>query len=150
MTGRVLGVDLGTKRIGVAACDAGRRIASPLLVLMRTGSPQQDHRRLAELVKDEEIVLVIVGLPIDLGGREGIAAQAAVAEARALATVVGVPVVTHDERLTTAVAHKALSASGLNGRQRRQVVDKWAAAVLLQGWLDAQTTGAQPTIEAMQ
>ena len=87
---------------------------------------------------EEEAEAVVVGLPLNMNGSLGPAAQAAIAEADALATVVGVPVETHDERRTTATADAAMLEFKMNATERRRVVDKVAAAVMLQGWLDRQ------------
>lgn len=135
---RALGVDLGSRRIGVSLSDAGGVLASPLLTIERTGDAAAIYRRLAALVAEEAVEVVVVGLPFSLDGTEGQAAQAARAEAEALADVLAVPVVTHDERLTTVTAHQQLQAAGVKGRRRRQIVDQQAAAVLLQAWLDAE------------
>jgi putative Holliday junction resolvase len=134
---KALGVDLGSRRIGVAVSDAGGVLASPLTTISRTGDTAALHRRLAALIAEEAAEIVVVGLPRSLDGSEGPAAVAARAEASALADVLPVPVVTHDERLTTVTAHQQLRAAGMDGRRRRQVVDQQAAAVLLQAWLDA-------------
>jgi putative holliday junction resolvase len=135
---RVLALDLGAKRIGVAVSDRSGTIATPLVVLQRRGSPIEDHRRIAELVAEEEVELVVVGLPLGLDGRVGPAAQRAIAEARELATVVPVPVETFDERLTTVSAERSLREARIPGPERRRVVDKVAAAVMLQAWLDGR------------
>jgi putative Holliday junction resolvase len=135
---RVLGLDLGSKRIGVAVSDSTALIANPLTVISRTGRRSEDHRRIAELVREEEADLVVVGLPLSLDGSVGPAARAAVAEAEALATVLGVPVETYDERLTTVAADQVLMQASLRAQERRKVVDKVAATVLLQAWLDAR------------
>ncbi|HET7488228.1 MAG TPA: Holliday junction resolvase RuvX [Acidimicrobiales bacterium] len=134
---RVVGVDLGTKRIGVAVSDPTGTLASPHSVLERSGDQSADHRRLADLVAEVAAERVVVGLPLSLDGRMGPAAEATAAEAEALAAVVGVPVETCDERLTTVSAQQALRAGGTPGRRQRAVIDKVAAAVLLQSWLDA-------------
>lgn len=134
--GRVLGLDLGSVRIGVASCDAGRTIATPLVVLRRTGDPVQDRRAIARLVEEEEAELVVVGLPLSLDGSVGPAAAAARAEVEALAEALPVPVETYDERLTTVSAERMLAEQGVRGRRRREVVDMVAAAVLLQAWLE--------------
>jgi putative Holliday junction resolvase len=133
---RVLGIDLGSKRIGVAVSDLTGTVASPLTVLERSRSRRRDLARLAEIVGDEEAELVVVGLPVALSGDEGPAARAARTEAEALATLVSVPVEMVDERLTTVTAERALVEAGVRGPARRQVVDKVAAAVLLQAFLD--------------
>jgi putative Holliday junction resolvase len=133
---RVLALDLGSKRIGVAVSDLTGTVASPLTVLWRSRSRRHDHERIAALVRDEEAELVVVGLPISLSGAEGPAARAARTEAETLATLVAVPLETFDERLTTVTAERALAEAGVRGRARRQVVDKVAAAVILQSFLD--------------
>lgn len=136
---RALGIDLGSKRIGVAVSDRTGTIASPLLVLQRTGSRAQDHRRIADLVTEEEAEIVVVGLPLNMNGSEGPAAKAAIAEADALATVVSVPVVTFDERRTTVTADQAMMEFKMRAQARRRIVDKIAAAVMLQHWLDVRS-----------
>ena len=94
------------------------------------------RRALARTVAEEEIEIVVVGHPLSLDGTRGPAALSVEAEAAALAELLDVPVVLHDERLTTVTAHRLLAASGVGGRERRRVVDRAAAAVLLQTWLD--------------
>ena len=133
---RVLGVDLGSKRIGIAVSDRSGTIASPLTVVQRSGSVARDHQVIAKLVEEEEAEAVVVGLPLNMNGTAGPAAQAAMKEAKALATVVNVPVHTSDERRTTVTADRAMIEAGMNAQARRKVVDKVAAAVLLQHWLD--------------
>lgn len=134
---RALGLDLGSKRIGVAIGDRTGTIASPLLVLQRSGSLRRDHQAIAELVIEEEADIVVVGLPLNMNGSSGPAARAAIDEAAALATVVGVPVVTFDERRTTVTADQAMIEANMRAQARRRIVDKIAAAVMLQNWLDA-------------
>jgi putative Holliday junction resolvase len=134
---RALGLDLGSKRIGVAIGDRTGTIASPLKVLQRSGSISRDHRTIAELVIDEEADIVVVGLPLNMSGSSGPAAQAAIDEAAAMATVVGVPVVTFDERRTTVTADNAMMEANMRAEARRRIVDKIAAAVMLQNWLDS-------------
>ncbi len=137
---RVIGIDLGRKRIGVAVSDRTGTIASPLMVIQRSGSVGRDHQVIARLVADEEAEAVVVGLPLNMNGSAGPAAKAAAAEAKALATVVGVPVHTSDERRTTVTADQAMIEAGLNAQERRKRVDKVAAAVLLQHWLDGRAS----------
>src|SRR6185312_13818218 len=129
---RVLALDLGTKRVGVAVSDRSGTIASPLTVGTRSGSRRRDHEAIARLVAEEEAELVVVGLPLNMDGSRGPAAAAADDEAGALATVVGVPVVTFDERRTTVTADQLLAQRRVRGKDRRQVVDQVAAAVILQ------------------
>lgn len=135
--GRVVGIDLGSKRIGVAVSDPDGAVASPIEVVARTGDRAHDHRRLAEIVREWEATRVVVGLPLSLAGGVGRAAAAAREEAAELASVVGVPVETYDERLTTVTADRSLMELRMKADARRRVVDKVAAAVMLQSWLDA-------------
>lgn len=135
---RILGLDLGTRRIGLALSDATGTLAVPLRVLERAGSRAEDHRRIAEVVAGEGVGRVVVGLPRSLSGRLGPAARSALGEVEQLTSVLPVPVETYDERFTTTTAHQALRAAGRNSRARRGTVDMAAAAVLLQAWLDAQ------------
>jgi putative holliday junction resolvase len=145
---RVIGIDLGTKRIGIATSDRSGTLASPLVVLQRTGDRRRDHARIRDLVVEEEAERVVVGLPLSLDGSIGPAARAAVSEAEALASVVEVPVETFDERLTTVTAHQNLQVLDVRGPARRQVVDKVAAAVMLQAWLDGRRAASESTDEA--
>ena len=136
--GRVLGIDLGSKRIGLAVSDRSGSIASPLSVLQRSKSVKHDHEAIRRIVEDEECERVVVGLPLSMDGSVGKAAKAALAETKQLATVVGVPVETYDERLTTVSADRAMMEANMNAQARRKVVDKVAAAVMLQAWIDRQ------------
>ena len=140
---RVVGIDLGARRIGVALSDATGTLASPLEVIERSADQSADHQRLRQLVTDTGAEMVVVGLPLSLDGRAGPAARAAIEEIDGLAGVVGVPVETIDERLSTKSAASALRASGRSSRAQRQVIDKAAAAVILQAWLDTRKASAQ-------
>lgn len=135
---RALGVDPGSKRIGIAVSDLSGTIASPLLVLQRSRSSQHDLHEIARIARDEEAEVIVVGLPLNMDGSEGPAARRARTEAERLATVVGVPVEMHDERRTTVSADRSMLEAGLNAIERRQRVDKVAAAIMLQSWLDAR------------
>jgi putative Holliday junction resolvase len=135
-------LDLGTKRIGVAVSDRSGTIASPLTVLERTGDRRRDHQRIAALVAEEEAEIVVVGKPFNMDGTRGPAARAAIAEVNALSTVVGVPVETTDERRSTVTADAALMERNLRAPARRKIIDKVAAAVILQHWLDGRSARA--------
>jgi len=138
---RALGIDLGTKRIGVAMSDAGGTLASPLEVVARS---KQSHRDIAAIVDEWEVELVVVGMPLSLSGDAGPAARAAAREVEQLRDVLSVPVETYDERLTTVSADRLLQEAGVDSRNRRKVIDMVAAAVILQSWLDARHA-TQPT-----
>ena len=135
---RVLGLDLGTRRIGVAV-SAGT-VATPYSVLERSTDHAADHAAIAALVDELGAERVVVGLPLSLDGTMGPAARAAAEEAEMLGDVLAVPVETYDERLTTVTADRSLSSLGLSGQARRRVVDKVAAAVILQAWLDRSSS----------
>lgn len=128
----------------MALSDSAGTLATPYEVVERSGDEARDHRRLAALAAEAEVVVVVVGLPLSLDGSEGPAARHALEEAERLAKVVGVPVERFDERLTTVSAERDLRAAGLRGPARRRVVDKVAAAVMLQSWLDARRGGRDP------
>ena len=133
---RVLALDLGSRRIGVAVSDASGTLASPRLVLQRARTRHADHQAVADLVAEVGAERVVVGLPLSLDGRSGPAVRLVLAEVEELQATLPVPVECHDERFTTVGAHDALAAAGMGGPARRQVVDKAAAAILLQSWLD--------------
>lgn len=140
---RVLGIDLGSKRIGLAMSDPGEVLATPHRVLRRAKSQKVDHQAIADIVREWEVEHIVVGLPLSLDGSAGKAANAAQAEAKQLGVVTGVPVETYDERLTTVSAHQVLREQGVDGPDRREVVDMVAAAVLLQAWLDGRRNAAR-------
>ncbi len=132
-----IGVDVGTVRVGVAASDPGGVLASPLATLARDPRGAADLARLARLVEERGAVEVIVGLPRSLSGRHGPAARAAEEYAAALSERVDpIPVRLSDERLTTVAATRRLAEAGTRGRKGRSVVDRSAAVLILQGWLD--------------
>ena len=138
-TGRVLGLDLGDARIGVAISDPDRRLAVPLGTV-RTGAPA-DLKAIADLVREHDVALVVVGHPLLLSGEAGARARHAEAFAEALRSVLGVEVVLHDERLSTVEAERALREAGASGRRRREAVDRSAATVILQSFLDGSPRG---------
>jgi putative holliday junction resolvase len=143
--GARLAVDLGSARIGVAHCDGDARLASPLATVPRGAD---DLDALADLAAADDVIEIIVGLPVGLSGREGPAA----AEARAFASrlagrVAPVPVRLVDERFTTVVAHQALRQGGSDARARRPRVDRAAATFLLQGALDMERSTGRPAGE---
>jgi putative Holliday junction resolvase len=137
---RALGIDLGSKRIGVAVSDLSGTVASPLTVVQRSRSRRHDLDVLARIAREEEADVIVVGLPLTMSGEMGPAARAAVAEADRLATVVDVPVEMHDERLTTVTADRRMIEADMRAPARRKVVDKIAAAIMLQAWLDSRAT----------
>lgn len=139
---RVLGVDLGSRRIGLALSDATGVVAGPLSVLQRTGDRAADHVAILRVAAENEAELIVVGIPLSLAtGRPGPAAEAMLAEVAELADRAAgqkppVAVDTCDERFTTVTAQRSLATGGVRAKDRRALVDKVAAAVMLQSWLD--------------
>ena len=135
---RVLGVDLGAVRIGLATSDTTRTVAGPHSVVTRSGDADRDRRAVLAVAREEEATTIVVGLPLTLTGGRGPAARGAEAEVEALRTLApDLEIVLWDERMTTAIAERTLLEGDVRRRDRKQVIDKVAAAVMLQGWLDA-------------
>jgi putative Holliday junction resolvase len=138
MTGRILGLDVGTRRLGVAVSDPTGTVASPLATVPRR-APAEDARALGALAAEQEATVVVVGLPVTLAGREGPAARAVRAYLAELAPLLpGLVLELADERLSTVAAERALVGGGVRRQARREVVDQVAASVFLQTWLDAR------------
>jgi len=134
-SGTLMGLDLGTKTIGLAISDLGRRIASPLLVIARTKF-SADALALRGHMATHEPKALVLGLPINMDGSEGPRAQATRAFARNLAKQIEIPIVFWDERLSTVAVTRTLLEANASRKRRSQVVDKMAAAFILQGALD--------------
>lgn len=132
---RVVGLDLGSRRIGVAVSDPTGTLASPYEVVERSPNAHEKIRRIVEEVEAERVV---VGLPLSLSGKDGPAAAAAREEAAELGNVLPVPVELYDERLTTVTANRSMREMNMKAGARRRVVDKLAAAVMLQSWLESR------------
>jgi len=136
---RVLGVDLGSRRIGLAISDPGGVIASPLRVLERVGDVDRDRAAIVAAAREEAAETIVVGLPTEMSGRKGAAAQAATVERDAIAALApDLTVELVDERMTTVIAQRAMVGAGVRRKDRRGRVDKVAAAVILQSYLDAR------------
>lgn len=147
-SGRAVGIDLGERRIGLAVSDPSGVLVTPYGVLERSGDAEADRRAVARVVADLGADVVVVGLPLSLSGATGSAARRATTEARSLASVLGVPVETFDERLTTveAARRRHERTDGTPGRRTgprrrragasaRTSIDAEAAAVMLEAWL---------------
>jgi putative Holliday junction resolvase len=144
MTGRVLALDVGSRRLGVAVSDPSGTVASPLVTLPRR-TPDEDAAALAALAAEHAATVVVVGLPVTLAGREGPAARQVRAYADELrARLPGLDLRLADERLSTVAAERALVGGGVRRRARRGLVDQVAASVFLQTWLDATREAQQP------
>lgn len=133
---RTMGLDVGDKTIGVAVSDELGIAANPVTVIKRTESLKKDIGEIRKIVEEYTIGLIVVGMPLMLNGTVGIQAQKVEAFVEALKRRVNVPVVTCDERLTTAEVERMLIAADQSRAKRREVIDKLAAAVILQSYLD--------------
>ena len=133
--GRLLGLDLGTKTIGIAVSDVTRRIATPLRTIKRTKFTA-DAGELVKLAEAEKALAFVLGLPINMDGTEGPRCQSTRAFARNLEKLTPVPILFWDERLSTAAVQRMLIADDRSRAQRAELVDKLAAAYILQGALD--------------
>ena len=129
---RLLGVDYGTKRVGLAISDALGLTARPLSVVPRSTAVDE----VMDIVKEQEIGTIVVGLPTGLSGDEGMSASEARKLADELRSATGVEIVLVDERYTSRMAEDSLLESGMKRRKRRESVDKVAAAIILQDYLD--------------
>lgn len=134
---RVLGIDPGARRIGLALSDAEGRFASPLPAV-QSKAADETVRKLAAEAERCQAERLVVGLPLRLDGSEGESARLARKLAAALHAATGLVVVLWDERMTTRAAERALAETGTRGARRKQAVDSVAAALLLQSYLDAE------------
>jgi putative Holliday junction resolvase len=137
---RLLGIDHGAARLGLAVSDPDRRLASPLANYTRRGL-EQDGRYLAKVIEDEDIGQIVIGLPVHLSGREGAQARAAREFGQWLATRTGLACVFWDERFSTWEAESSLWEAGLTHKQRKARRDQVAAQVFLQAYIDAGCPG---------
>jgi len=133
---RLLGIDYGTKRVGLAVSDAERKIASPLTTYERAGR-EADASFFRRVIETEEIGQLVVGLPIHLSGDESAKSTEARAFGKWLQEITGLPVVFADERFSTVEAESALWDAGLTHKKRKARRDRLAAQILLQGYIEA-------------
>jgi putative Holliday junction resolvase len=133
--GSLIGLDLGTKTIGVAASDPDRRVAAPVETIARQRFGL-DAQRIIELGAERRAVGIVLGLPINMDGTEGPRAQSTRAFARNLAKLTELPIALWDERLSTAAVERALIAADASRAKRKAVIDQHAATYILQGALD--------------
>jgi putative Holliday junction resolvase len=133
--GGLLGLDLGTKTIGVAVSDPDRRLATGVETVMRKAFTA-DATRLLSLARERQVVGFVLGLPINMDGSEGPRAQSSRAFARNLARLTELPIALWDERLSTAAVERDLIAADASRKKRAAIIDQHAAAFILQGALD--------------
>lgn len=134
-SGRIMGLDLGSKTIGVAISDAMRYSATPLEIIRRTKFTQ-DAIRLEQLIAQNDIVAIVLGLPLNMDGSEGPRVQSTRAFARSLSQRIALPIAFWDERLSTSAVTRMMIEADLRRDRRAEIVDKLAASYILQGALD--------------
>ena len=139
-TGKLLGLDLGTKTIGVAVADGMRYSATPLETIRRSKFTI-DAERLLQLIEENRAVGIVLGLPLNMDGSEGPRVQSTRAFARNLAKLTEIPIVFWDERLSTSAVTRTLIEADVRRDKRREVVDKLAASYILQGALERLRRG---------
>ena len=144
----ILGLDFGTKRIGAALSDPGRSMAFPVEVYERRG-PERDARHYRELVEENAVDRIVIGLPVHTSGREGDLAALARVFGAWLRAATGRPVIFFDERYTTVEAEQRLLGAGLKRQKRKALRDKLAAQILLQSYLDAGCPEIVPAPEPL-
>jgi len=132
---RLIGLDVGTKTIGVAVSDVDRCVATALETIRRTKF-RDDSARLTQIIADYGVGGIVIGLPLNMDGSEGPRAQSARAYGRNLDAATGLPIMLWDERLSTVAAERALIAADTSRKRRAETIDKVAAAYILQGALD--------------
>ncbi len=135
---KVVGLDIGNKRIGIAVSDSAGRVAVPSRTFVRAGDLERDISRLAEVILEYEPVAVIAGVPVSLSGEIGPQAVVVLSELKILSERIGLEIRTQDERLTTKAATTALRVAGKTSKQQRSIVDAISAAIILQDWLDSE------------
>ncbi|MDX2014863.1 MAG: Holliday junction resolvase RuvX [Myxococcaceae bacterium] len=134
---RAMGLDVGTKTVGVAVADELGFTAQPITVIRRS-SLKKDLAELISIANERGVDRFVVGLPLNMDGSEGPRAVATRTFGDALGAASGLPIIYQDERLTTVAAERALLEADVSRQKRRQVIDQVAASIILQGWLDAQ------------
>ncbi len=133
--GALIGLDLGSKTIGVAVSDPDRRVAAPVETIKRARF-SLDAQRVLALAAERRAAGIVLGLPVNMDGSEGASAQSARAFARNLARLTALPIALWDERLSTAAVERALIAADASRAKRKAVIDQHAATYILQGALD--------------
>ena len=135
---RIMALDVGSRTIGVACSDALYITAQGIETIRRT-SYEKDFQRIAELIREYEVDTIVVGMPKNMNGTKGERAEKTEAFVEKMQEVISTPVVFWDERLSTVMAEKSLIAADVSRKKRKEVIDKMAAVVILQGYLDSRS-----------
>jgi putative Holliday junction resolvase len=137
---RVLGIDIGSKKVGLAISNKEMSVATPLSVILRNSNIAQDHEEIKDIAQEWGVELLVVGLPQSLDGGIGPAAESVLQEIKHLRKNTGIPVETYDERFTTVTAQQVLREQGVSEKNQRNLIDQVAASIILQAWLDHRMT----------
>tara|TARA_Y100000590_G_scaffold402142_1_gene487602 strand:- start:1801 stop:2274 length:474 start_codon:yes stop_codon:yes gene_type:complete len=135
ISNRVLGIDLGTKTIGVALSDSSRLIASPMETIFRKKT-NKDIDKIIEMINEHQVSALVLGYPINMDTTEGKRAQSTLSFAKEVEKKIDLPIILWDERLSTVAAEKVLIEADMSREKRKKIIDKMAATYILQGALD--------------
>lgn len=138
---RLMGLDYGDRRIGVALSDEMGWTAQGYGVIERRRNPEEDIEKLRQIVQNERVTGIVLGLPKNMNGTIGPRGEICIAFADTLRDILQLPVHLWDERLTTVSAERTLLEADVSRKKRKQVIDKMAAAIILQGFLDSKSKG---------
>jgi len=140
---RLMGLDVGDKRVGVALSDELGICAQPVAVIQRTDSIKKDIAQIRKIIEENDVSTIIIGMPLMLNGSVGVQAEKVEAFAEALRRRVKTPIIMWDERLTTNEVERILISDNQSRAKRKEVIDKMAAAVILGSYLDSQRSGVK-------
>jgi len=144
---RVLGIDIGSKKIGIAISNQEMTLATPLTVVHRSSQTREDHETIKGIAHEWEVELLVVGMPLSLDGSLGAAAENVLQEITHLERNTGIPVDTFDERFTTTTAKQILHDQGVSEKEQKNIIDQVAASIILQAWLDHKISASGPLKE---
>ena len=146
---RVLGIDIGSKKIGIAISNQEMTLATPLTVVHRRSQKSEDHKAIMSIAHEWEVELLVVGIPLSLDGSLGIAAENVLQEIEHLERNTGIPVDTFDERFTTISAKQVLHDQGVSEKEQKNIIDQVAASIILQAWLDHKMSASSSIKEVV-
>ena len=144
---RVLGIDIGSKKIGIAISNQEMTLATPLTVVHRSSQTSEDHETIKGIAHEWEVELLVVGMPLSLDGSLGAAAENVLQEITHLERNTGISVDTFDERFTTTTAKQILHDQGVSEKEQKNIIDQVAASIILQAWLDHKISASEPLKE---
>ena len=146
---RVLGIDIGSKKIGIAISNQEMTLATPLTVVHRSSQKSEDHKAIMSIAHEWEVELLVVGIPLSLDGSLGVAAENVLQEIEHLERNTGIPVDTFDERFTTISAKQVLHNQGVSEKEQKNIIDQVAASIILQAWLDHKMSASSSIKEVV-